>query len=185
MATPPDFVSGAVLEAAQLNKIANWQVITTTTFSAVSTLNIDNIFSADFRNYWLTFDYTTTGANNVNLQMRVSGSNAATNYNVQSLDASSSTVTGARNTSLTSLPVLYSTNGNFQSHAQLFIFRPFLAEPTTMTLIGGENYAAYTSPLIRYNMMNHSTATSYTGLGLSVSGGQTTTGRYTVYGLRI
>lgn len=185
MATPPDFVSGAVLEAAQLNKIANWQVITTTTFSAVSTVNIDNVFSADFRNYWLTFDYTTSGTNNVAFQMRVSGSNAATNYNAQLLDVASSTVTGTRVTSQTALTLGYSTNGNFPSHAQMFIFRPFLAEPTTMTLIGGENYGGYNVPLLRYNQYNHSTATSYTGLGLSVAGGQTTTGRYTVYGLRI
>ena len=185
MATPPDFVSGAVLEAAQLNKIANWQVITTTTFSAVSTLNIDNVFSADFRNYWVTFDYTTSGANNATLQMRVGGSNAATNYNQQNLDVSSTTVTASRSTSATGMTGLWSTNGAFSSHLSMYVFRPFLAEPTGFTIVGGENYGAYTVPLIRLLQGNHSTATSYTGLGYSLAGGQTMTGRYTVYGLRI
>jgi hypothetical protein len=183
MATPPVFTAGQVLTAAQMNLVGWWK-ITTATFSATSAVNVDNVFTSDYRNYAIVLEYTTSGIQNVNLQLRVGGVSAATNYNLQAIDASSTTVTAARTTSTTVMPFGYSTNGNFSATALMYVFGPQLTDATNFKLIGGENFGGYTVPIIRYNQGNHSTASAYDGFGLLVASGQTTTGRYTVYGIR-
>jgi hypothetical protein len=183
MATPPVFITNQVLTSAAMNLVGWWK-ITTATFSATSAVNVDNCFTSDYRNYALLLEYTTSGAQNVGIQLRAGGVSAATNYNLQSLNASAATVTAARNTALTGLPFGYSTNGAFSAVALLYVFGPQLADATNFTLIAGESYGAYTVPLIRYDKGNHSTTTAYDGFALSVASGQTTTGRYTVYGIR-
>jgi hypothetical protein len=183
MATPPVFTAGQVLTAAQMNLVGWWK-ITTATFSATSAVNVDNVFTSDYRNYAIVLEYTTSSTNNLQMQLRVGGVSAATNYNIQAFNASSTVLTGSRSASTTVVNVGYSTNGSFTSTALVYVFRPQLAEPTDFTVLGGENFGAYTVPIIRYDHANHSASTAYDGFGLIVAGGQTTTGRYIVYGMK-
>jgi hypothetical protein len=179
----PVFAPGDVLAASDMNAVSLWK-ITTATFSATSTVNVDNCFTSNYRNYLIALEYTTSSTNNLQMQLRVGGVSAATNYNIQSFNASSTTVTGTRSASTTVVNVGYSTNGSFTSTALVYVFRPQLAEATDFTVLGGENFGAYTVPVIRYDHANHSSSTAYDGFGLIVAGGQTTTGRYIVYGMK-
>jgi hypothetical protein len=84
MATPPDFVAGQVLTAAQMNAVGLWE-IRTETFSAVTTINFPNdTFTSDFDNYRLvaTFTGSNSGNQGVSLRMRAAGvTNTSSNYN--------------------------------------------------------------------------------------------------------
>jgi hypothetical protein len=159
-------------------------LVASATFSAVSILNIDNVFTSAYRHYALVLEYQTSGINNINAQLRVGGVAAATNYNVQTLTSTGATTTSQRSTALTVMPTAYSTDGAFVSQSLMYIWRPAIASATGFLLLGGDNYQAFTVPVVRYNSGNHSTATAYDGIGLSVAGGQTMTGRYSIYGMR-
>jgi hypothetical protein len=54
MATPPDFTSGAVLTAAQMNSVGLWLVKSQAVGAGASNVVVTNAFSADFDNYKIT-----------------------------------------------------------------------------------------------------------------------------------
>lgn len=71
--------------------------INTTTFSASSGVNIDNVFTSDFDTYVLYLDATATGIVDAQYRFRNgSGNITATNYIRQQLQGASTTVSGAR-----------------------------------------------------------------------------------------
>lgn len=51
MATPPDFVAGQVLTAAQMNAVGLWLVKTQTIGTTVSSVTVTDAFSADYQHY--------------------------------------------------------------------------------------------------------------------------------------
>jgi len=152
-----------------------------TAFSAVASVTADNVFSATYTNYILTVRYTTSTTNNMNLQFRVGGVTAATNYNQQFLAGVNTTADIARVSSQTSYQLGRSTNGSFLSLVTAQISGVFLAEATVIANQVASADGAYASPVSGQHAGNHSTATSYDGFILSVSTG-TFTGSYTVYG---
>lgn len=83
MATPPVFVSGAVLTAAQMNKIGMWEVVNETTFSAASSVSLPtSTFTSDWPHYRILMNISsaTSGAI-LQLRMRASGTdNTTSNY---------------------------------------------------------------------------------------------------------
>jgi len=50
MATPPTFSVGSVLTANQMNQVGLWKV-TSTTFTAQSSVSVNNCFTSDYTNY--------------------------------------------------------------------------------------------------------------------------------------
>jgi len=74
MATPPDFTSGAVLTAAQMNAVGLWLVKTQTIGTAVSSVTVTGAFSTDYDNYMIT---VTGGTFNTTLVWGVFQFNAA------------------------------------------------------------------------------------------------------------
>ena len=95
MATPPVFTAGQVLTAAQMNKIGLWEVYPETAVTGVSTITRDGVFTSDFTNYLLIITGTNASSGNMNMQFRVGGVTAATNYNAQFLYVSSNVVSTA------------------------------------------------------------------------------------------
>jgi hypothetical protein len=182
MATPPDFVAGQVLTAAQMNAVGMW-LVRSATFSAVSTVTADNVFTADYQDYLLVSRYTTSTTNTIRYVNRAAGSNATTNYNEQNLNVTSTTVSGSRATAQARITFGPNTDGNFVSTAQVYISGPALAEATVFNFTLGRNLGAFTVPTISINVSNHSTATAYDGFQLFVDSG-TFTGNYSLYGLR-
>lgn len=51
MATPPDFTTGQVLTAAQMNAVGLWFIKEQTIGSAVANVTVTDAFSADYENY--------------------------------------------------------------------------------------------------------------------------------------
>ena len=62
MATPPVFVSGAILTAAQMNAVGLWLIKTQTIGSAVSSVSITDVFSSDYDNYLIKITGMTASA---------------------------------------------------------------------------------------------------------------------------
>lgn len=64
MATPPDFVAGNVLTAAQMNGIGLWLIKTQTVGTGVASVTVNDAFSADYENYrimWIGGTASTAG----------------------------------------------------------------------------------------------------------------------------
>lgn len=82
MATPPDFVAGQVLTAAQMNQIGLWRVAGASFTTATSFSLPNNTFTADFSNYKILIVITAVTADvAITGRLRTAGSdNATTNY---------------------------------------------------------------------------------------------------------
>jgi hypothetical protein len=180
----PVFAPGDVLNASDMNAVGMWLVKARTTFTAVASVSADNVFTADYTNYMLVFEYTTSGNAGPALQLRTGGVAATTGYNRQSAEFGGTTTTVARTTAQTSFTTGSSTNGNFRGVSTVLISRPALAEPTVFNLSSTTSFGAYTVPEIRFVGGNHETATAYDGFIVTQGSGQTITGAYTLYGMR-
>jgi hypothetical protein len=90
MATPPDFSSGAVLTAAQMNSVGLWLVKTQAVAAGVSSIVVTNAFSTDYDNYKITYT-GGVGSTFQDITMVL----GATTSNYYWVDVSSTFATGA------------------------------------------------------------------------------------------
>jgi hypothetical protein len=181
MATPPDFTSGAVLTAAQMNSVGLWKVGSTTITSATTAV-LDGCFSSDFRDYLLTVDITG-GTSNTELAMRfrVGGVAAATNYNYAQFgtQADGTVANGTSGGAATSVALTFIPS--VQNHStNYYIGQPNLAVFTSFS--GDWLYDDLGITIGRRTVGRHRTATAYTGI--QVFTGSAWTGKITVYGYR-
>jgi len=91
----PDFSPGEVLTAAAMDSIGLWK-ISTTTFSAQTTVPFVDVFDSSFTNYRIVFDeWTATVSENHFMRVRDSGGIISTsNYVTQRLESNGATVSG-------------------------------------------------------------------------------------------
>jgi hypothetical protein len=156
-------------------------LINTTSFSAVSSQSINDVFSASYTTYKIIIDYSASvDGTGLGFKLRVSGTDASTNYNLQDNTINGTSVTASRTTGATGWDVnITSTSGAARMLADITITSPFEARPTTAyssgaTSFGGNIYQ-------RNYYLNNTNATSYTGFTL-IPGGGTITGSVSVYG---
>jgi hypothetical protein len=180
------FVAGNVLTAAQLNDsfaaVGGLRVVKAeTAFSNVANVTADGIFTSSFTNYRMIVRYQVASGL-LSFQLRASAVDAATNYNIQSLTAGSTTVAAARSTSQTSATIANNTGGAFWGLAVVDLSGPQLAEPTIYVSHSVRNDGGYTTGLnIAQYFGNHSDSTAYDGIKL-LGTAANITGSYTVYG---
>jgi hypothetical protein len=148
-----------------------------TAFTSATSVTADNVFTSTYTNYLIVVRSTTTANAEQFWALRVGGVTAATNYNYQRLEASNTTIAGARSTSQTKCA--YGQAGTVMSSSAFILSGPNLAEATTaITLVG--NQGASGGITIQSYAGIHTTATAYDGIELT---GGTATGSYTIYGL--
>ena len=153
-------------------------LISTTTFSAVASQSINDVFSATYENYFLLTRITDMSVgDNVRIRMRVSGSDDSTsNYSRLGLRITT-TVDRTAQYATTSYPV--GETGTKKGAFQTIIYGPFLA---ALTQFNGLITNGFQSPMENgFNMGAHNVATSYTGFTLLAESG-TMTGNVSVYG---
>lgn len=182
------FVAGDVLEAQQLNDSfaavgGGLKVVKAdTAFTAVSSVTVDNVFSATYRNYKIMLTYVAASAN-IELRVRTGGSSISTaTYNVQRLLAGSTTVSAARSSSATAFAT--TTQSSLSAAAEITVYEPFIANPTKFAVFNAVHDGALTTPDMLFRTGNNSNSTSYDGFELLVSSG-TMTGTYAVYGMAL
>lgn len=177
MATPPDFVAGQVLTAAQLNKGGMWLVSSTTVAAGASSHAVSNVFSADYDNYVVHF-YGGSGSTSaaINLTLGSTATGYYYGYNTMSYAAAAGALGGANATSFAFAGYM-STAGVFGTFT---LFNPFasdetyinvqMAYPTTTGFgVAGGGYLA--------------NSTSYTGFTLTPASGTFGSTRVLVYGV--
>lgn len=154
-----------------------------TAFTTSSSITIDNIFTATYRNYKILVNYTTSTTSGPRLRMRASGSSTSTaTYNEQYVQGAAETASASRGASSTSIFIGPATNGSFNSSMEITFYNPQVATATTVHAVVINSSAAYTAPQIGVFGGNQTGSTSFDGFELFPSSG-TLTGNYTVYGL--
>jgi hypothetical protein len=181
----PSFSVGEVLTAADMNAVGLWK-ITEATATSGNSLNIDNIFSSNYRSYRLVIDDVriVSGVTGISAQLRVSGStNNTTYYNVRQGFDYTTGVAGAAptaNGSVWNLPLI--VDGGNSAGCVLDIFNPFLTQKTGYAGQGVDTRTTGYGALSGSGF--HNTAASYTGI--SINHGNTYTNiKVVVYGYRI
>ena len=172
----PDFSPGEVLTAAAMDSIGLWLVSTTTVGTGVSSVVVNNCFSANYVNYRIVWNgiVHTSGAN---LQIQLSGITGNSYLTGGSFTSyGSATLTGFGPAATTSWVV--GSAGAVNSLGSIDVMAPFL---TTAKGFGG--FGTGTTAQYTFNGACTSTS-SATGFTLSVNAGTVTGGTIRVYGYR-
>lgn len=177
MATPPDFVAGNVLTAAQMNQIGLWLVKEQAVGSAVTTFSVTNCFTADFDAYRVVFSNIDGSNANAYLELQLvdsGGTAATTNYSQAGvyLTYASTVVNGINE------PRWAMGFADVNAGMACDIFNPFLTTASYFSTVNADN---------TYSRMyngKHTTAASYVSLKCNVSAGTATGGTVRVYGYR-
>jgi hypothetical protein len=167
---------------------AGLTLISTTSFSGVTSQAINDVFSTTYDNYRILvkLDATASGNIGVDWRLRVSGADnssavygVTTNYGYQSINASGFEVNGGFAATAWGRLVTCSTNGGGMT--SIDIFSPFLA---TQTLAYGHSveFDSNTGAVRFSKGWRHNSATSFTGFSALSSGNMT--GKISVYGYK-
>jgi hypothetical protein len=154
--------------------------LSSASFSAVSSVTLNDVFSATYNNYRLFITISTGSGSALRARWRVSGSDASgSDYEWTRLYTSGATVGAAGGSSQSSADI---SDLGGEIAADITIYRPFLTSATLVTAYnlynapaGGTDHGFYVSA--------HNQAVSYTGMTFFPSS-STITGNYSLYGLR-
>ena len=176
MATPPTFSSGAVLTAAQMNKVGLWLVKTQTIGSAVSSVTVSDAFSADYDNYLIT---VSGGVGSTGSFFKMTLGASVTQYYQARNGMTYST--GARNDGSDNNAAAWTAVGSVSTNGlsmYLSINNPFLAKYTQQS----GNYYTTTTTVVQAG--EHQVATSYSSFTIAPGSGTVTGGTIAVYGYK-
>jgi hypothetical protein len=160
-------------------------LISDTSFSAVASHSVNDVFSATYNNYKIIFKGAQTGVGGIQLRMRlrVSGSdNTSSNY-VFSTGVTNSASTFANNNSSTGTTSFYTTDiAEKNTNLEMTIYSPFATTETAYQTSGqGQNTANATQ--VQFGGGAMTVTTSYTGFTLFPNF-NTMTGNVKVYGYK-
>lgn len=159
--------------------------INTTTFSAVASQSINDVFSATYTNYKIVFNHSVASAASIRMRLRVSGSDDINNVYGTGMYYRQQGGAGAGNLSdgfTTSFALINDTN-NLKGDVSLDLYNPFTTNQTKLT--HQTNWQGY-SPLQYYTNMGggiFQNTTSFTGFTIFTST-STMTGSISVYGYK-
>jgi hypothetical protein len=184
MATPPEFTSGAILTAAQMNAVGMW-LVNSTSFTNTTTIQINNCFTSDYRNYlvMVSMGCQTEGTGSVDIRLRASGANTtAGNYFFQGVTQN---VTTSPTSNAGSGTNFYGSNvfltDETSTTMEIKFFNPQVS--TSHTGIHNSTFFTFGDSYFYRNALGTWKATgSYDGFSLIPS--RAVTGRLRVYGLR-
>jgi hypothetical protein len=160
-------------------------LLNTTSFSGVASQAVSDVFSATYTNYLIIVNMTEVAiSGNLAFRVRVSGTNATTNYNsmVRGIDTASSALAIAGGGLNSAQFTNQNAGANSNSITTLMVGTPFEARPTQINVISttrrnGGNWSGYNGGV------NHTDNTSYTGFALLNDAGGNIQGTVTTYGV--
>ena len=153
-------------------------------FSAVSSLSLNGVFSADYDNYMMVMwsRFSVAGGEFLDFRLRASGTDntTASSYVTQRLDVDNTSVGGARTTSDKGyIGYIRGTAGGLIGGEVAEIYGPFLAQPTAWR---NNDVSPLNNAFIRDCSGTHNQSASYDGATFSVLSGNIT-GLISIYGL--
>jgi hypothetical protein len=156
-------------------------LIKTETFSAVSSVNVNNVFSATYDYYRILINFTTsTNGDAMSMRLRLSGTDnsGANTYKTQEVEAASTTIEGTRRSLDNFLLGAGSNVADSVSTSIIDLFNVSLASPTGFQT---QNFSALSNGFIRDVKGFHTVSTAYDGFTFITSTG-TMSGKLRVYG---
>lgn len=158
---------------------AGLDFITSSTFSAASSVSVDGCFTASYENYKILLNLDSASVtSSATFRLRGSGADAATNYNVFGWIATSGALSNNSGTGNTFIATATTTTTD-GSYSVMEIGRPALAVQTHVYV---QQYNSNT-PAAVVGIGAHTVTTAYDGFSLIASAGNIT-GRVRVYGYR-
>lgn len=98
MATPPNFVAGAILTAAQMNRIGLWHVKTVTGGNGAASIVVSDAFGPDFDDYLITLSGGAIAtATNLRMRLGTSATNYYAGYTLTAYNTTGATFSGGDN----------------------------------------------------------------------------------------
>jgi hypothetical protein len=174
MATPPNFVAGAILTAAQMNKIGLWHVKTVVGGNGAASVAVTDVFGPDFNDYLVMISGGTI-ATAQNLRMRLGTTATGVyygGYTLTSWNTGGATLSGGDNGATYWNQIAYQSASN-GADGNIVISNPYAAQRTTFNNRHSQNStAAGAGNIVGGGFLN--SATSYTDFTLF-----TTTGNWT------
>jgi hypothetical protein len=168
---------GDAIDATLFASGAGLVKINTTTFSAVSSQSINNVFSATYNNYLILLDGVTSTTPDILFRLRVAGTDASgsTDYFRPGLvnNQNTTTILNAAGAATSSGYLGFGATSQFSVTSTFF--NPFLAQPTL------NSYQNYGQDFQTWGGNRHILSTSYTGITFFPTSG-TMTGSVTIFG---
>lgn len=180
MATPPDFVAGQILTAAQMNGIGLWEVKSQVIGTTVSSVTVTGAFSADYDNYLIMIS-DGVGSASTSTAMTLGSTTAGYYYGAQWCTYGGVTgVYNGSNVAAWSDIIFQSTNA---INCQVILKNPFLAKRTFINYqTSGAATASVNLKVEGGGYLDNNT--SYTAFTLTPASGTLTGGTIRVYGYR-
>jgi hypothetical protein len=178
----PDFSPGEVLTAAAMDSIGLWLVKTQTIGTAVSSVTVNDAFSANYDNYKIILAGGTGSVANADLRITIGGS--STGYYGGVLFHAYSTAGPANVQAVGFSNAAFLVCGLTTSDlisSQIEIFGPQKTQVTGFTM---PFFQPRTAGALAYAQGYHNVASSYTSFTLSAASGTMTGGTIRVYGYR-
>jgi hypothetical protein len=162
---------------------SGFTLISTQTMSAAASLNVNNCFTADYKNYKILVNNTTASVGDyMNLKLRVSGTDSSTNYygwyqrNFSSLGTQPTQISNINNGTKMEI-----TGWSQNCNAVIDILNPFVVGSTGITSVSNMWDTVNSRNIAVTSQIQHSPATSYDGFSLIPDSG-TLTGIVYIYG---
>lgn len=160
---------------------AGLDLITTQSFTAVSSVSVNNCFSATYDNYLIDFQLTSaTSATALDARVRASGTDATSNYVRQYFYTTGATMAQNTDTAQT-VSGASSTYAN-AVHVRMIAWNPQASLPTILRTSAHYRTGATTTVLYETTLL-HTTASAYDGFTVFPDSG-TITGSLSVFGYR-
>jgi hypothetical protein len=157
-------------------------LITTNNFSAVSAVNLNNVFSTTYTNYQFIFSFTSSANAGANIKLRNSGTDISANYYAAILLGNSGGITTFISNNVAQFIDMANNNADAYYWGSVNISNVFTTDPTYA--YGG--YATRTSGAsfgqLHTGTFQHSDTSTIDGISINIGSG-TITGTVSVYGL--
>ena len=170
----------ASMNTALGTKKAGMVLLNTTSFSGVSSISVNDVFSTTYNNYKILVNAKSSGAGEIAYRNRVSGADASgANYNLQINLFISSTGLFSQSVNATSARIGESSDN--WAYTVIDVANPFLASPTS--ILSATQKDTSTGLAMFTYAAGHTLSTSYTGFTLILSSGTFSSGAtLSVYG---
>ena len=176
------FWNGTAWVSAAIGTGSGLVHIKTVSGSAVSAINLDNVFNSSFKSYLIKSDFILSGAVQFSFRLRNGGSNLSTGvyyWNIAYMGSGATTITGANGSASTAADLF---GGTRSSNINLNVLNPFEAQYKTFHAISGQgNTTPSSSLMLQAGMVNNNT--SHDGISFFPASG-TITGSFSVYGYK-
>jgi len=172
----------ASMNTALGTKKAGMVLLNTTSFSAVASQTVSNIFTSAYRNYFLTWESTSPLVQYPNWRLATSGTpNSTTDYQIQRYESSATNNQSQRTSASTVFSLTSNSTTAFAS--TIYLFAPQVAEKTfVISHTIQNNEGTFTSPISMFSTGIFNATTQFDGIQL-LPNTSTITGTLKVYGL--